>query len=303
MPNFISDFFENRGWLGLVQKNSNGDLEVAGTTITGVASYTEAQIKDSGFEDATRRFITLEDGAVDATGGKPLLQVDPLRPGTNKVLQAKPTMHFTTVANALTFFSPLADWEGVWFTTDDVGNGEIVLVNTGTRIKPLNGIATIFKTANVGTTASPVITSGATGTTFNFTTLLGSPSFPAIFEVGDEFILSLKLLRAGATGTADVRVCLGTAGTSSDAQIYAVSMAATNGASIMGLADITISNATTLTTSKGAALNGSGVVGIIVDVTGNVNPDATMYLSAHCTSKDATTTVAILDMSLRWVTA
>ena len=40
MANFISDFFENRGWLGLVQRNSaTGALEVAGAAVT-VPEYT-----------------------------------------------------------------------------------------------------------------------------------------------------------------------------------------------------------------------------------------------------------------------
>lgn len=43
MPNFIGDFFENRGWLGLVQRNSaTGAFQSGGVDITGIPSYTFA---------------------------------------------------------------------------------------------------------------------------------------------------------------------------------------------------------------------------------------------------------------------
>lgn len=44
MPNFISDFFETRGWLGIVQRNpTTGSLSAGGETITGVPSTALAE--------------------------------------------------------------------------------------------------------------------------------------------------------------------------------------------------------------------------------------------------------------------
>ena len=41
MGRWLDGFFENRGWLGIVQKNSTtGALEVGGAEVNGVPSYT-----------------------------------------------------------------------------------------------------------------------------------------------------------------------------------------------------------------------------------------------------------------------
>lgn len=58
---WIGKFFENRGWLGLVQYSSTNGMNVAGTTITGVASVTWATFTGGSFDLTTARYVHVSD--------------------------------------------------------------------------------------------------------------------------------------------------------------------------------------------------------------------------------------------------
>lgn len=62
MANFISDFFENRGWLGLVQQNpTTGALEVGGVAVTGATEYTLTQFLQLDVADYPNYTILISD--------------------------------------------------------------------------------------------------------------------------------------------------------------------------------------------------------------------------------------------------
>lgn len=60
VPDWIGKFFENRGWLGLVQYSSTNGLNVAGTPVS-YESVTYAQFMDSGFDVDTERTVHVTD--------------------------------------------------------------------------------------------------------------------------------------------------------------------------------------------------------------------------------------------------
>ena len=57
---FSDGFFEDRGWLGLVQYDSTNGLNVAGTSVS-YESATYAQFVDAGFDLTTARHVIVTD--------------------------------------------------------------------------------------------------------------------------------------------------------------------------------------------------------------------------------------------------
>lgn len=78
MANFISDFFENRGWLGLVQQNpTTGALEVNGAPVTGATEYTLTQFLQLDPADYNGYTVRVTDvDAPHATAGGVLARCD-----------------------------------------------------------------------------------------------------------------------------------------------------------------------------------------------------------------------------------
>lgn len=68
IPDWVGDFFENRGWLGLVQYSSTNGLNVSGTPVS-YESVTYAQFIDAGFnlDDARHVFVSDRHSTRDAS--------------------------------------------------------------------------------------------------------------------------------------------------------------------------------------------------------------------------------------------
>lgn len=290
---WIGKFFENRGWLGLVQYNSTSGINVGGEQIPGVASYTKAQTADVSFDDSARH-ILMSDVAVDQYGGTALFYCDPTRT-TQELVQPKPWVYQSTYANLLTNF-PAASWPGQMATVGDVSG--VVLISNGTRYVPLNGVACLVQ-KTFGTLTTPTLTATGSGT-FDFTSGLGNLSFPInLFDTGDLLTLRGRVFKSGTGGTVPVDISLGTAGTSTDATIYNCTIPNTSGAIANILSDIVIGSDTILSSNLSVAFGGNGVTGGAADGTTNFNVESTLLLSMSGTMA-AADTVAMQYLTLEW---
>ena len=137
MKDFISGFFENRGWLKIVQQNSDGDLVAGGSAITGVASVAWATFIDSGFDVATARYVHVSDkhstrNATAAPGS--LWRIDPTAATAYKRQLVSAPIYCANEAAA----PAAASYPGLWIYDASLGpNGcDRISDGTGYLVKP-----------------------------------------------------------------------------------------------------------------------------------------------------------------------
>ena len=101
VPDWIGKFFENRGWLGLVQYSSTNGLNVAGTRID-YETVTYAQFTAGGFDLNTARHVVVSDrhstrDASDLCGS--LWWIEPTNATGYKRVLRSPPIYCATSAN------------------------------------------------------------------------------------------------------------------------------------------------------------------------------------------------------------
>lgn len=101
IPDWVGDFFENRGWLGLVQYSSTNGLNVSGTPVS-YESVTYSQFTDVSFDLTTARHVIVTDrhSTRDASDEcKSLWWIEPSNPtGYKRVLRSPPIYCATSAA-------------------------------------------------------------------------------------------------------------------------------------------------------------------------------------------------------------
>ncbi|NBQ67528.1 MAG: hypothetical protein EBU46_01335 [Nitrosomonadaceae bacterium] len=197
-----------------------------------------------------------------------------------------PQIYYATYATGIAAF-PAASYPGLRMCFGDVGGGRVVHISNGTRYMPEGGRFTFFQ-ASYGTVAAPTQTIAAGVTSGTFTLAGSAPTIPANYlSTGFALQIKARFQRHGVTATIPAYIRIGTAGTSADADMWAVSLAATDllHTSVDCYAMVTASN--TLTTNSSSAQSGGGGTGQLVDKTANVNIASAMIISSTCTKNTA----------------
>lgn len=312
-PDWTGKFFENRGWLGLVQQDADNVLHVAGAPITH-ESYDYADF--ATIDTTYRRYIVINDlhsstTSSGATGGSRWL-VNPLAstPEEKIVLDSGP-LWFDTYA-AYTSAITASDHPGLRVHIGNVGSGIPVLVNkysttlSAYRLVPENKSCNLFD-LSFGTLASPTLSilaaAAVTSGEFDF----GDKLLPGgLVKSGDTFQIRGGFARraSGATTDTSFLVTLNTTnavGGAGAAYVFAhiTGTSSLNPYHVNFDFEFRASGTTTFTTN---AYNGEHAIvsNLYVDRTNNVNFNADMYLNAFCGSKDAAHTVDLLYLSLDW---
>lgn len=144
VPDWIGKFFENRGWLGLVQHSSTNGLNVAGTRID-YETVTYAQFTAGGFNVATERVVYVSDVPADRSlQGGSFWRIVPSATVKRKLISE--AVCYSTFADAIADF-PIASYTGLSYRCGDVGDYNVRLISNGTRVKPESGIALIGSSA------------------------------------------------------------------------------------------------------------------------------------------------------------
>lgn len=158
---WILIFNRVRQMQGIVQQNSDGDLEVAGTTITGVASATWATFTGGSFDLTTARYVHVSDRHstrnATATPGS-LWRIDPTAASAYKRQLVSAPIYYSTVAAGVAELAA-ASYPDIKFYGADVGadyisNGtsyDMIGYNDIIRNHNVNSRRCVFPLATFGT--------------------------------------------------------------------------------------------------------------------------------------------------------
>lgn len=308
---WIVKFFENRGWLGLVQQDADNVLHVAGAPIMH-ESYDYADF--ATIDTTYRRYIVINDlhsadASTGASGGSRWL-VNPLAstPEEKIVLDSGP-LWFDTYADYTNEITP-SDHPGLRVRIGNVASGQAVLINRYSsslstyRLVPENGPCNLFNFV-YGTRAAPTqaISTGVTNGSFS----LGNPFIPGgLIKTGDSFQVRGAMLRRNSTDTTNTSmlICFNTTNAVNADYLFAH----TTGSSALNPYEVNFdysveaSGATTFTVI-GTGFTGehsASAAGHISDKTTAVNFANDMYISAHCGAKHNDHIVNLLYFSMDW---
>lgn len=304
---WIGKFFENRGWLGLVQQDADNVLHVAGAPITHESyDYADFDTIDTTY----RRYIVINDlhsadASTGASGGSRWL-VNPLAstPEEKIVLDSGP-LWFDTYAAYTSAITP-SDHPGLRVRIGNVGKGLPVLINkynstaAAYRLVPENGVCTLFLGV-FGTIAAPTktIAAGAPSGTYD----IGNPMIPGGLIKGRDLLgFSAHFRKNGTSGTSCTSaIYLGTNNSTSDSGILVDSTAtASDDYDVTFNVEVPAGSLTSLMT------NASGNLGPIegalsrLDRTTAINFANDMYISAHCGGKSTSDSLDLLYLSVIW---
>lgn len=295
---WIDKFFENNSWLNIARLNSNDELiDSSGAVISGVAAYTLSQFKAGGFDLTTARHVIITDVYSDTDSQPSLWYVQPTA-STQKRKLVSPYVVYSTFPLLITDF-PAASYPGLRALITGFGGSSGILVKSnGTRYVPVNGSAWLFGDT-YGTIAAPTLNAGAGSTSFTFS--IGTPSIPAnILAVDDKLIWTFRMQRHNANATMTPKVCIGTAGTTSDASVWSASLAATDVLICNALIHSYVSAATSICSNVSAALTGTGGTTSASESTTNFNIASDMTITIGGT-KNTSDTLDLLEWSVEWV--
>ena len=197
---FSDGFFEDRGWLGIVQHDSTNGLNVAGTPIS-YESVTLAEFQDGDFDLTIERTVYVSDVPADRSlQGGSFWRIVPTATVKRKLISE--AVCYSTFAAAIAAF-PIASYNGLRYRCGDVGDYRILLESNGTRVKPESGVALLYSSPSFGTLAAPGTTddsetpSGSTSHTYtNISKLI-----PAnLFAAGDSLEVFAWFRKSGSAG-------------------------------------------------------------------------------------------------------
>jgi len=267
--------------------------DAAGTIIPATPSVTLAQFQAGGFDLTTARHVLVTDVYSDTDGQPSLWYIQPTA-ATQKRKLVSPYVVYSTLALLVADF-PAASYPGLRALITSLN---IEVRSNGTRYVPRGGRATLFKDS-FGSVASPTLTIGAGSTSFTFS--IGTPTIPAnLLGVDDMLICTFRTNRHNANATIPFNMCLGTAGTTSDAALWTASIPATDALKTNGQIVAVISSATNFVTNSSGALTGTGGTTAAADGTTNVNTASAMILTLGGT-KNTNDTLDLLSYSVEWL--
>ncbi len=218
--------------------------------------------------------------------------------GTSWICTSNQIYYATRAAGVAAF--PAATYPGLVQVWGDVGSGRVRAMSDASRYKPVNGSAVLFANS-YGTIATPTLTQAAGSTSFTFN--IGTAVIPAnTLGAGDQLICKGRYRKNGANATLAAYVTLGTAGTVSDARIWAATSPITDNNDTGWDAYATIGSATGFVSNQSYTQAGTGGVDYLADATTNFNVASAMTLTIGMT-KHTSDTVDLLGFSLIWVTA
>lgn len=278
-----------------------------GVAVDSVASYTWAQFIDASFNLTVARYVHISDrhSTTDGTSTPgSLWRIDPSATAIRKRNLVSGPIYYSTYADAIADV-PAASWPTMSIVCADVGSSRIILTSNASRYSPRSGYACLFKGV-YGTLAAP--TNNISAGTGSAATIfpIGTPTIPAgLLDVGDSLNLRLRLQRhnGGTPATMVVRANLGTAGNGNDADLWSVTLAATNLLICPAFSDIVIGSATVFSTSSSNSLFGSGGLSASFDKTTNFNVSSTLKFSVSIQSKNVSDTLDLMSYSLEWLAA
>lgn len=295
MPNFISDFFENRGWLKIPQYVS-GRFQVAGKNIDPY-EFTLTEFKSKVSSDYAAITVRITDVHSTSSGSGGVL----LTGGSVWTLESA-QIYQSTFATALTNF-PAATYPGLRIQCGDVAP---LLESNGARYKPRGTQGYLFNEVN-GTIASPSKSLGDNSGVLPQLFSLSKPTIPGgLIQPGDMLWFHFDVNRHG-TGAMTLVLCLGTtANVLTDAVIWSSGIATTDLAKVSGLCKVEVGANTSMSTNNTASIQSTGGSGSgsRTSVTANLNfaVDQTlkMGLSGKATNAE---TLDLLQLSCLWVAA
>lgn len=290
-----------KAYLHLIEASldSSGNVDgllFHGQPVSGIATYTRAQAQAGGFDLTTARHFMISDVYSDTDGQPSLWYIHPTA-STQKRKLVSSYVVFSTIALLEASF-PAASYPGLRaLITSFNGSGGIEVKSNGTRYVPRNGRACLFRDS-FGTVASPTLTVGAGSTSFTFS--ISTPTIPAgMLAVDDMLFLKFSTNRHNANATIPFSVCLGTAGTTSDAVIWSASIPATDALKTNGDCCVAITASTSFTSNSQGAQSGTGGTTGVVDGTTNVNTASAMIFTFGGT-KNTNDTIDLLRYSIEW---
>ena len=191
---------------------------------------------------------------------------------------------------------------GLVIPVKDIGPFGTHFISDGTNWQPLNGRAIIA--ADWGSEANPLATyTGGTGGLF--TLPKGAITLPAGLLVAGKSQLEIrvKVRRTSNTATANFLVKLGTAGTTSDGDIYASQLAATTNLAqhatpIVGMRTATEAVSINYLSPQAVGASSSAIEKV---VTSNINTAAAMTLSFGISSANAADTFTLVGYAVELV--
>lgn len=269
-----------------------------GAYISTPVSYTLAQFQGGAFDLATARHVEVSNVYADTDGQPSLWKIVPTA-STQKRKLVSPYVVYSTLTLLIADF-PAATYPGLRaLITGYNGSSGILVKSNGTRYVPINGMTRLFGDT-YGTIASPTLNTGG-GTSFTFS--IGTPTFEAgMLSTDDKLVITFRVNRHNANATMPLKVCLGTAGTTSDANLWSGSLAATDVLLCNALIHANVGSATSINTNSSASLNGTGATTSAVDVTANFNTASAMILTIGGT-KNTSDTLDLLEWSVDWKSA
>lgn len=297
------DFFKHRGWLGLVQYDSTSGLTVSGSAVP-YESVTYSQFMDAGFDVDTARYVLVSDLYSTADSGVTApsrWRIDPAAGTTRKRVLDSGPLYFSTLSAFTTKISALSNHPGLRVFLGDVGDGKVELINNGTRLLPVGGVAMLYQSDVYGTLAAPTKTTGTGATSFIFD--LGIPAFPAgLFAAGDELEIHVPMRKTSGTGATWVPAAfLGTAGTSSDSQIYGVTAtnAALHDCGVFGKVYF-VSSSAIIASMNNSTETATGITDVCRDRSTNINTAAAMYITVGIGSKASGDNISATTCRVTW---
>lgn len=288
-----------KAYLRLIEAgfDSNGNVDsfyFRGSRISAIPSYTLAQFQAGGFDLTVARHVLISDVYSDTDSSPSLWYIAPTASTQKRKLRDKYVVYSTLALLVADF--PAASYPGLCALITGLNN--VVVRSNGTRYVPINGQATLFQD-NFGTLAAPALTEGAGSTTFTFN--IGAPQIPAnLLAIDDKLYVRARFQRHNANATMNtIKICIGTAGTTSDAYVWSATLAATDllQASAFCYADIV--TATAFVTNSTSTLTGTGGTTNLVDQTTNFNIASAMTITIGGT-KHTSDTLDLISYQVVW---
>lgn len=306
---WIGKFFENRGWLGLVQYSSTNGMNVAGTPIS-YESVTLAEFQDIAFDLTIDRTVYVSDVPADRSlQGGSFWRIVPTATVKRKLISD--AVCYSTFAAAIAAF-PIASYTGLAYRCGDVGDYNVRLISNGSRVKPESGIALLGSSAgnsaltktlaglNVGETSDYSTQTGTTSHTYTNVSkkipggLLGSTDIV-------EAIVSLR--KSGSAGAFTPVVSIGTTNViGTDSVFYNIAAGAGSGThdiEIHGKIKF-ISSTAGIAKRSNEVEDAAGIANRWSDRSTALNTANDMYINVGIDSKSNFDTIYLLDYQFIW---
>lgn len=194
---------------------------------------------------------------------------------------------------------PASASSGVVIKVTDVGttgSSGSFWISDGVYWRPING--SVILAAQKGSITTPISTlSGVTSGIFTVDPIIVPAG--SLVPGRSQLELSFKVRRTGATATAILSTYLGTAKTASDANMYAISMAATTLLDVQGCPIIDISETGRVISSNYSAMGSSGGANAFLERTTNINTLAEMGMTIGISAANAADSFSLLSYELK----